>query len=334
MATRKRRFTILGAALLVGGLVMPASAADEIPGPDEAATSGVSRVEERAPAFGPIGPLPALRRRASHNVPLFVGPSQRRVSGTRGIHRWDEIRFGAQEVTVSAHTSRGQAPCLVSLRLAEGGDRFVDGGFELDPSASASAEATLDVDYATAAMRVASTCSDWALRFEPLEDPELPYEIDERTYAVRGASIAEILPQTNRLKGRWAAYTEWTTSWQYDWDESDESCTIDGGSTSLDASVTYPDWKRPSDVDAADARNWDRFMRNLRIHELGHVTIALQGADAIDDRLDARLALPTCDEVEPYADEAARKILGRYNAQSRRYDRETGHGLTQGTGLR
>ena len=79
---------------------------------------------------------------------------------------------------------------------------------------------------------------------------------------------------------------------------------------------------------------WGRFIENLTTHELGHITIALQGADAIDELLDAGLSAPTCEQVERRANRAASRLHEHYNRLNDQYDEETGHGLMQGTGLR
>lgn len=74
-------------------------------------------------------------------------------------------------------------------------------------------------------------------------------------------------------------------------------------------------------------------MGNLRTHELGHVTIALQGADAIDDLLDAGLSASTCGRLERLANRAASHLYDQFAKLDRVYDQQTDHGISQGTGL-
>jgi predicted secreted Zn-dependent protease len=86
-------------------------------------------------------------------------------------------------------------------------------------------------------------------------------------------------------------------------------------------------------VAPAVVARWARFIEDLTTHELGHITIALQGADAIDELLDAGLSAPTCEQVEREANRAASRLHERFERLNARYDEITDHGLAQGTGL-
>lgn len=295
--------------------------------------------------FAICGPLPddePLSRRPTVDVPLFVGPATLSLSGGRGVYRWDEIRFGAHEVRVKGSVMAGRAPCSTRLAVNEEGEadgateggRVLDVGFAAAPGATETSGTRAEVDYATGSLRVDSSCDDWSLRLVPLEDPNLPLTLNERFYPVRGATIEQLVPQTYHVRDEWAAYARWNTSWQFWWEETATSCEVTSGSAALSANITYPKWRPPADADPVVAARWGRFMENLTTHELGHITIALQGADAIDELLDAGSSAPTCEQVERRANRAASRLHERYNRLNDRYDEETGHGLTQGTGLR
>lgn len=294
--------------------------------------------------FAICGPVPSdepLSRRPTADVPLFVGPATLTLSGGRGVYRWDEIHFGAHEVRVKANVTARQDPCSARLVVrqegeadaADEGGRVVDAGFAAAPGSTEASATTAEVDYATASLRVDSTCDGWSLRLVPLEDPNLPLMLSERSYPVRGATIEQLLPQTYHVQDEWAAYARWNTSWQFWWQESAASCDVTSGSAELAAKITYPKWRQPADVDPDVVARWDRFIKNLTTHELGHITIALQGADAIDELLDAGFSAPTCEQVERVADRAASRLHEHYDKLNDRYDEETGHGLSQGTGL-
>ena len=61
----------------------------------------------------------------------------------------------------------------------------------------------------------------------------------------------------------------------------------------------------PDDPAPGVARRWERFLENLETHELGHITIALQGARAIDTLLGEGVVAATCDQAERRANRAA-----------------------------
>jgi predicted secreted Zn-dependent protease len=281
------------------------------------------------------GPTPLLETVA--DVPVFVGPATLALSGGSGIHRWDELRFGANEVSLQASLAAGPDPCalwLVATDPTEPTAPIAAPAFTSAPNTRTTESLTLSVDYATTRLTVGSTCQDWALRFEPQADPALAQTLTEQNYPVRGTTIADVAPQTNQAKDGYAAYASWQTDWRFTWQDDGTSCTITSGEASLVSSIEYPRWRPPADADARDIAEWRRFIDRLTTHELGHITIALQGADAIDELFDSGISAPTCDEVERVANEAALALHERYNRLNARYDRETDHGVAQGSVLR
>ena len=317
----KRSASFLLATALALGSVGVMLAEDE---PAEATTAPT------APAL-PDG----LPRRDTPDVPLFAGPATLKVSGRTGSYTWHEVSFGAELVRTRVALVPDEVSCTVRLRLKGGEELLIE---EWSSSASGEREthdALIDVDYLAGRLKVESDCRAWSVRFEPLADPGIAISIEETYYPVRGKSLRVLAAQTDDVKGRWAAYTEWYTSWVYWTREAEDgaSCEVTHGETELEVTMTLPDWQRPADADPDLALAWNAFMENLRVHEQGHVTIALQGAAAIDDRLDAGFTASTCTEAGTMAEDAASRIFERYARASKRYDRKTSHGLTQGTAL-
>ncbi len=339
---------VLGLALVgsAGSVVatepMPSPESVAAPSPGSGAVPGAEASlppepgSEQAPEPTPRPTLPDdLRKRKAPDVPLFVGPARLRVSGARGAHRWDEVRFGAQEAQTRIVLTPGGQSCAAHVRLIEDGQPVFSHWSSAPSGVTEVAEVILDVDYATGRLKVDSDCKHWSVRFAPLPDPDLELTLDQRFYTVRGDTFEELVDETTRIKGKWAAYTEWYTNWAFLSEEGEdlEWCDIVGARTRVEVTMTSPRWQRPGDVDPAVEVEWERFAEALHIHELGHVTIALQGADTIDDRFDHGLTATTCEEAREAADEQATRIFDHYSKLSRRYDRATDHGLSQGTGL-
>jgi predicted secreted Zn-dependent protease len=291
------------------------------------------------------GPLPAGEAGTGHvpmvqqaiaDVPLFAGPATLALSGRRGLYAWDEVRFGADQVLVTTTTTAGQEPCAAYMVLE---DRSDEGGTLASAILAAALgegaehDARVIVDYATAALRVTSTCAHWSVTFEPLEDADLSYRVVDRFYPVVGRTIRELAGQANQATDGWTAYAGWDTDWRFLWQESGASCDVTHGEVELDARITYPAWRPPEGVPPAVVARWARFIEDLTVHELGHITIALQGADAIDELLDAGLSAPTCEQVEREANREAARLHERFERLNARYDEATDHGLAQGTGL-
>jgi predicted secreted Zn-dependent protease len=276
-----------------------------------------------------------LPRHAMPHLPIFVGPASLELEGTRGTWSWGEVRFGVDEASLRVRMVPAGASCTTRIRLIEADVPALDAWFEASSDQSTILDSALVVGYARARLRIDSDCREWSVRWEPLPDPHLVAVIEERYYPVRGERIEELTTQVDQVRGRWAAYSEWHTSWTFALRRAEDGtgCTILGGSTAVHVSVTLPSWKKPIGVEPAVEARWEGFLRNLHVHEQGHVTIALQGAAAIDERLDVGFSAASCEAVREQADTAARRIFERYATETRRYDKETRHGLAQGTGL-
>jgi predicted secreted Zn-dependent protease len=274
----------------------------------------------------------------SDALPLFVGPATLELQGSRGTHVWEEARFGAHDVVAIAKVEDAERSCSTRVHLPAG-EAAEDSGDDtaIEVSADAahrSVDATiLPVAYATTRLRVDSDCERWSLTLTPLADPELPYSVTQRMYRVRGDTLAELAPQTRRVRGSFAAYTSWDTDWSIALADHASGCEVVRGDLALRARIVLPEWHPREDVRPGVARRWRRFLENLETHELGHVTIALQGAHAIDALLDEGLSAESCEDAARQADRAASDLHDRWERINARYDERTEHGLTQGTGL-
>ncbi len=300
------------------------------------AVSVVARGAEAPPSQSP-DPEPQARafdvdmpRQAVDDARQFVGPATIKLSGREGAYRWKRLAFGSDSVELRVSLVGSDGPCRVNVRLADSVEAIVDEWFATAAPAKEEHVATIPVDHADARLQIDSDCHAWTVRFDPVADTEPGYTIDERTYAVRGDTIDELESATQRIEGRWAAYTEWFIGWVYLTEPIADGCRVSEGQTWLRASITFPTWRQPDAADPTLVARWERFLDRLRTHELGHVTIALQGADAIDDRIDRGFDAPTCDAAREQAEAAAQAILERTNRRSARYDETTSHGATQG----
>jgi predicted secreted Zn-dependent protease len=333
------------ALALAGGSALAVVAQDE--GVVETVVEMLEASAEPTPTPGPTpGPTPkpslrdGLPRKSMPEGPRFVGPATLKVSGTSGAYAWPEILFGAQEVDARVSLTPKGRSCAARVRLIEDGQAVVNEWFSVGSRQKEGRHALLDVDYLSGRLRIDSDCAAWSVKLTPRQDPDLEVAIKETFYKVRGDTIEELAAQTEHVEDEWAAFTEWHTSWRYWSEESDgsddvaDSCDVTRGESEVEMSIIYPRWTPPADADPAVVREWGRFMKALQVHELGHVTIALQGADAVDDRLDGGFSAATCADAETAAAAAATRIFDRYARASKRYDRETDHGLAQGTGLR
>ena len=153
------------------------------------------------------------------------------------------------------------------------------------------------------------------------------YEVSVRP----GALAPQINAQTPlRQDGVYYAHTRWHVQWRFRWTEGAGGCRFTSVNVDLRTEITLP---RLNGASPQQAALFERFMPALREHETGHHRIAQEAARAIDARLRGMPAMDTCPALEAQANREAERILERYREKERQYDRDTGHGKTQGAWL-
>ena len=294
-------------------------------------------VETTAFAVGPgtQAEWSSLPRRVS-DVPRFAGPATLELRGRVGAYRWTDVAFGTQEVVlrVALVPLAGDDTCAARVRLGSVKPPLYRRSFNAASAEKVVHRAIVDVDYATEPLMVRSDCGAWSLTFVPLEDPAVALAIKERHYEVNGRTIADLGRALGHFDGEWAALARTRATWMFRWIDRGSRCEVVSGDVSVEAVLKMPRWEPPADVPRSVKSEWRRVRDNLRLHELGHVTIALQAADAVNHRLDAGLEARTCERVKEMADAKAARIWRRHQRRDDRYDRATEHGRTQGTWFR
>ena len=158
------------------------------------------------------------------------------------------------------------------------------------------------------------------------------------TYDVEQAANTSLLEAINRVTpvrqdGKiFHGNTSWYVKWRYRWNEqADGSCTISKSTVTVTGKITLPNLI--SSDDEPSKSEFARYIVALKEHELGHYQIAKDIAKEIDDGI---LSLPTmdsCANLEKTANKLGYELLNQARADERNYDKETGHGRTQGAWL-
>ncbi len=169
------------------------------------------------------------------------------------------------------------------------------------------------------------------------DDAGQPVARQERveTYDVNGSNARELRQELDR-KGplfegrRFDARTRWWVRWRYDLTPVAGGCRPTRPQVDLEIVITLPRWRRPASVPEDLAERWELYLERLREHEDGHAAVAEQAARTIAGLLEDLPAEEDCGSADRAADQAAQAEIGRANARDRQYDRETGHGASQG----
>jgi predicted secreted Zn-dependent protease len=156
------------------------------------------------------------------------------------------------------------------------------------------------------------------------------YDVHGRTYADLHADMRRLGPKTygssyvgeTRSPMSWTWRTESTTG---------GSCTLRDIHVRVNAEILLPRWTPPADADSSVVAEWQRFIAALETHEAGHKDISARAGREIKDQLRGLMGL--CSQVSTRANDLARRIINDATQAQRRYDAETRHGLTQGTGF-
>lgn len=153
-------------------------------------------------------------------------------------------------------------------------------------------------------------------------------------YDVEGADVRSLLTSLRQRgpsdgHGTWAASTSWVFRWSYQ-PALDPACRVQAARVNLDLAYTYPRWNAPEHAAPAVSTAWTGYLARVELHEHGHRDIAEAAANDLARALEALPAQPTCEALADAARASAAELLARHAQAQVAYDRETGHGATQG----
>ncbi|PYP75139.1 MAG: hypothetical protein DMD25_13685 [Gemmatimonadetes bacterium] len=149
----------------------------------------------------------------------------------------------------------------------------------------------------------------------------------EQYYDIDGSSAGALRDQIRRLGPKdesgtsHDALTVWSLEWAYGTAQRGDSCALKDVRVTLNVSVTLP--RKDS---------WRTYLRNVRVHEGGHRTIAERNARELMTAL-TPLRGTSCEGLANEATRLAERIVADGRARNRAYDLQTKHGQTQGVEL-
>jgi predicted secreted Zn-dependent protease len=164
----------------------------------------------------------------------------------------------------------------------------------------------------------------------------MPHEANlvYRYYEVAGGSVGELTgalqaaaPETTPT-GSFFAKTTWTVVWDGEWTADSTACRVIRSETRLESQMALPRWKITA-ASADLASDWNAFVRNLTLHEHGHVVNAVAASREVDSRL-RNLERASCDGMETAARATIDSVVAVFRAQDEAYDQRTRHGEAQG----
>ncbi|HEY9761132.1 MAG TPA: DUF922 domain-containing Zn-dependent protease [Trichocoleus sp.] len=158
-----------------------------------------------------------------------------------------------------------------------------------------------------------------------------------RYYPITGNSVAELRAQMTQqgpmdlIEGRrYDARTDWSVQWAYTHARTQGGCAIGSLTTSVDVTITYPQWTPTSRAPRSAIAEWQRYMTALQLHENGHKDNGIAAGQAVVRTLSQLPAYSSCQRLDAAASSAAQSAIRHYNQQDLNYDQTTYHGYSQG----
>ena len=187
------------------------------------------------------------------------------------------------------------------------------------------------------AFRAVGLCCAFALPGQATR-AEVSEALQYRYYTVTphdGEALWQALDRTSPIREKGQVFrgdTRWQVRWDLRWKQGTGGrCALTRVRTTLQATITLP---QIDDAWSASTRaRFVRYLTALRQHELGHVDSAREAARAIDRRLSAFPAMPSCHALEQAANAAGFELLEQARQRDLAYDQRTAHGRTEGVVL-
>jgi len=160
----------------------------------------------------------------------------------------------------------------------------------------------------------------------------------EQYYDIDGSSAGALRDQIHRLGPKdesgtaHDALTVWSLEWTYGTAQRGDSCALKDVRVTLNVSVTLPRWTPPATATSRLKDSWRTYLRNVKLHEAGHRTIAERNARELMAAL-TPLRGASCQSLWDEATRLAERIVADGRARNRAYDVQTKHGQTQGVEL-
>ena len=154
-------------------------------------------------------------------------------------------------------------------------------------------------------------------------------------YDVHGRTAAELIADMRRFGPKPATgtiyYGETHTplSWEYRTRSDGSMCSLRDIRMHASAKITLPAWRTPVDTMSRLWADWKQSMAGLEVHEIGHKDISGRYALLIMKKL--REINTFCSSVNDEARRVTDGLLKQLHDEHERYDRDTRHGLTQGS---
>jgi predicted secreted Zn-dependent protease len=172
-------------------------------------------------------------------------------------------------------------------------------------------------------------CTPKATQVQFIQEPT-----QEVLFAVRGTNLRDVGTSIHgHLHGGYAGFANWNMDYTLDAKEAlFGNCIARKILVIFYSKITLPDWKSSGSFDENLLPRWNRFIAGLKIHEEGHIQIALDEAKNLAASLEAisPVQASDCTQLHNVIRERLNQAMSSTSKASQEYDFLTKHGVTQG----
>lgn len=129
---------------------------------------------------------------------------------------------------------------------------------------------------------------------------------------------------------KYDSLTSWDMKWDHGYDQASRTCTVTAFKPIVEITFHYPKWKRTDEAPRSLMEKWDRYLKNLTIHENGHRDRVVKAAEDLSRDVAQLPPATTCADLDRNVRALFRKRMEIMNKDQREYDEITKHGITQG----
>lgn len=122
--------------------------------------------------------------------------------------------------------------------------------------------------------------------------------------------------------------------WSLQTKVSEAGCSVSAAKVDLVTHTTLPRWRHVRTAQAADTREWYRFIYALSVHERNHKRLYEQGAHRLYRRFLNMTPARNCRQIRRNANRLFQNEIDRIRSENEAYDARTRHGIDEGTGIR
>jgi predicted secreted Zn-dependent protease len=158
------------------------------------------------------------------------------------------------------------------------------------------------------------------------------YEVSGNTHAELIASRAQARPRKDNQP--FDGLTTWNVEWSYRLSSRNGQHALESADVKTKVVVTLPRWSPAPGADADLVARWQKYVRALGIHELGHVSYARLATAEMGKRLSAIQHRSTAQDLRTLVERTGDQVLAEFRSKDAEYDRDTAHGVKQGAHFR